>query len=285
MSTKKIHALYGLKWNPFAQDIPTEAIVRSSRFDQFCYRVETLTLEGGFALITGESGLGKSVCLRALSDHLSRIPEITVGEISRPQSGLSDFYREMAAVFGIDLKVSNRYGGYKALREKWRNHIESTLIRPILLIDEAQEMQPVVLSELRLLTMEKFDSVCLLTIVLVGDSRLTNSFKQSNLIPVGTRMRTRLMMEPWTKPQLVNLLQESTIRAGNSKLLTPELAETLAEHAVGNPRVMMNLAAECLSIGVRKESVQLDAGLFFELFPASNTQTASRRKPVSAVTR
>lgn len=285
MSTKKIHALYGLKWNPFAQDIPTEAIVRSSRFDQFCYRVETLTLEGGFALITGESGLGKSVCLRALSDHLSRIPEITVGEISRPQSGLSDFYREMAAVFGIDLKVSNRYGGYKALREKWRNHIESTLIRPILLIDEAQEMQPVVLSELRLLTMEKFDSVCLLTIVLVGDSRLTNSFKQSNLIPVGTRMRTRLMMEPWTKPQLVNLLQESTIRAGNSKLLTPELAETLAEHAVGNPRVMMNLAAECLSIGVRKESVQLDAGLFFELFPASNTQNASRRKPGSAVTR
>ena len=123
MSLKKIHALYGLKWNPFAQDIPAEAIVKSTRFDQFCYRVESLTLEGGFALITGESGLGKSVCLRALSDHLSRIPEVTVGEISRPQSGLSDFYREMAGVFGIDLRVSNRYGGYKALREKWRHHI------------------------------------------------------------------------------------------------------------------------------------------------------------------
>src|SRR5271168_195307 len=107
MMTKKIQALYGLKWNPFAQGIPSEAIVRTQRFDQFCYRVETLTLEGGFALITGESGLGKSVCLRALSDHLSRIPEITVGEISRPQSGLSDFYREMAGVFGVDLKVSN----------------------------------------------------------------------------------------------------------------------------------------------------------------------------------
>lgn len=285
MSTKKIHALYGLKWNPFAQDIPAEAIVRTQRFDQFCYRVESLTLEGGFALITGESGLGKSVCLRALSDHLSRIPEVTVGEISRPQSGLSDFYREMAGVFGIDLRVSNRYGGYRSLREKWRNHIESTLLRPILLIDEAQEMQSSVLSELRLLTMEKFDSVCLLTIVLAGDSRLTHSFKQTDLIPVGTRMRTRLLMEPWMKPQLLNLLQESTSRAGNSKLLSLELAETLVEHAAGNPRVMMNLAAECLSIGMRKEAVQLDVGLFFELFPAPNVQTASRRKSITAVTR
>ena len=196
MMTKKIQALYGLKWNPFAQGIPSEAIVRTPRFDQFCYRVETLTLEGGFALITGESGLGKSTCLRALSDHLSRMPEIIVGEMSRPQSGLSDFYREMAGVFNVDLRASNRYGGYKSLREKWKNHIESTLLRPILLIDEAQEVPSVVLSELRLLTMEKFDSVCLLTVVLAGDSRLSNSFKQPDLIPVGTRMRTRLLIEP-----------------------------------------------------------------------------------------
>lgn len=44
--------------------------------------------------------------------------EITIGEMSRPQSGLADFYREMGNLFGIELKVSNRYGGYKALREK-----------------------------------------------------------------------------------------------------------------------------------------------------------------------
>jgi general secretion pathway protein A len=285
MTTQKIQALYGLKWNPFGQGIPSEAIVRSSRFDQFCYRVETLTLEGGFALITGDSGLGKSIALRALSDHLSRVPEITVGEMSRPQSGLSDFYREMAAVFGVELRASNRYGGYKSLREKWRQHIESTLLRPILLIDEAQEMPAAVLSELRLLTMEKFDSICLLTIVLAGDSRLTQSFKQTDLIPIGTRMRTRLVMEPWMKPQLIHLLQESIQRAGNASLLTQELTETLAEHAVGNPRVMMNLAAECLAIGIRREATQLDAGLFFELFPAPNAQTAGRKKQVHLTTR
>ncbi len=125
MSFKKMQALYGLKWNPFTQDIPVEAFVKSPSFDRFCYRIETLTLEGGFALITGESGLGKSVSLRALSDHLSKIPEITVGEISRPQSGIADFYREMSSIFGVEIRISNRWGGHKTLREKWRQHIES----------------------------------------------------------------------------------------------------------------------------------------------------------------
>jgi len=277
MNTKKMHALYGLKWNPFAQDIPSDAILRNARFDQFCYRVETMVLDGGFALVTGENGLGKSTCLRALHDHLSKIPEITVGDIIRPQSGLADFYREMGTLFGIDLKVSNRWGGYRNLRERWRHHIDSTLLRPVLLIDEAQEVPTPVLSELRLLSMEKFDSVSLLTVVLAGDTRLTNAFKQEHLISLGTRMRTRLTLEPWTKAQLQELLQESIKRAGNPNLLSQGLAETLAEHAAGTPRVMMNLASDCLAMGLMKETTLLDEGIFFDLYPASN-QASGRKK-------
>jgi len=281
MSNKKLQALYGLKWNPFTQDIPAEAIYRAPKFAQFCYRVETLTLDGGFALITGESGLGKSANLRALYDHLSKIPEITVGDISRPQSGLSDFYREISSIFGVDLKSGNRWGGYRGLREKWKHHIASTLLRPVLLIDEAQEVPTKVLSELRLLSMEKFDSASLLTVVLAGDSRLTNAFKEEDLIPLGTRMRTRLVMEPWMKPQLIDLLKESVRHAGNSSLISPGLIETLTEHAAGNPRVLMNLAGECLAIGMMKEATQLDEGLFFELFPPQSS-AGSRRKTSSA---
>lgn len=279
MSIKKLQALYGLKWNPFTQDIPAEAIFRTSRFNQFCYRVETLALDGGFALITGESGLGKSANLRALYDHLAKIPEITVGDIIRPQSGIGDFYRELSSIFGVELRASNRWGGYKGLREKWRHHISSTLIRPVILVDEAQEIPHAVLSELRLLSMEKFDSASLLTVVFAGDTRLTNAFKLENLIPLGTRMKTRLVLEPWMKPQLVELLKQGIAHAGNPNLLTSGLIETLAEHAAGSPRVLMNLAGECLALAMFKEAPQIDEGLFFECFPP---QSGSPRRKVSA---
>ena len=72
--------------------------------------------EGGFALIVGEPGTGKSVTLRLLAQRLAREPEILVGALSRPQANVADFYREMGEVFGVPLRPHNRWGGAKALR-------------------------------------------------------------------------------------------------------------------------------------------------------------------------
>ena len=61
-------------------------------------------------------------------------------------------------MFTVSIRVSNRWGGFKALRTRWLDHLGSTTRRSVLLIDEAQEMSPVVLNELRLLASARFDS-------------------------------------------------------------------------------------------------------------------------------
>lgn len=67
---QKLLALYGLKWNPFSPEIPLEALLLTPRLENFCWRVENLVGQGGFALVTGEPGLGKSITLRLLVDKL-----------------------------------------------------------------------------------------------------------------------------------------------------------------------------------------------------------------------
>lgn len=52
----KLLALYGLKWNPFAPNVPTEALHVTPRLESFCWRVQQLAGEGGFALVTGAPG-------------------------------------------------------------------------------------------------------------------------------------------------------------------------------------------------------------------------------------
>ncbi|MBU2819068.1 ATP-binding protein, partial [Acidithiobacillus ferrooxidans] len=143
-------ALYGLKWNPFSADLPIAAVSVPPKVEDFCWRIEhALVREGGFALIQGDPGTGKSVILRLLAERLSRLPDLTVGAIHHPQSNLADFYRELGDIFAVSLKPSNRWGGFKALRERWLAHLEATRRRPVLLIDEAQEMNAPVLCELR----------------------------------------------------------------------------------------------------------------------------------------
>lgn len=271
---KKLLALYGLKFNPFSPELPVEALSVSTRVEAFAWRLEnTLVREGGFALISGEPGTGKSVTLRLLAERLAQQRELSVGAITHPSGNLADFYREMGDVFGVELRPHNRWGGFKALRERWLAHLEGTLLRPVLLIDEAQEMPPQVLNELRLLASNQFDSRHLLSIVLAGDRRLNHKLRRDDLLPLGSRIRTRLSLEYAQRDELHACLTHLLECAGNPRLMTTPLIETLCEHALGNYRVLSTLAGELLATAARRELTQLDETLFLELYASAKPQT------------
>ncbi len=274
---KKLLALYGLKWNPFSPELPVEALYLTAKLERFCWRIEhSLVREGGFALISGEPGTGKSVVLRLLAERLGRLPELTVAALAHPSSNLADFYRELGDLFAVELRPHNRWGGFKALRERWLAHLDATLLRPILLCDEAQEMNPKVLSELRLLSSMQFDSRTLLSVVLAGDNRLTDKLRREDLLPLGSRIRTRLAMEYADREELIACLEHLQRSAGNPHLMTPELIQTLCDHALGNYRVLTSMAAELLASAAHQELTQLDEKLYLEVFGSPQSRARKR---------
>lgn len=266
MDTKKLQALYGLKWNPFAPETPTEGLLVTPGIEHFCFRVETLALDGGFALLGGVPGTGKSAHFRLLAERLAKIPELVVAEFERPQGGVTDFYRELGSLFGIPLSGSNRWGGFKSLRAKFKAHIDSTLLRPVILIDEAQLIADAVLEELRILSSMRFDSCIILTVVLGGDTRLLERLERSaDLKPIESRLRTRRILGPASHEELLAVLRHAIQAAGNPTLLTDDLCRTLVEHAAGNLRTMMLSAQEILAAGVAKGAKRLDEALYLEV--------------------
>jgi len=279
MNAKKLLSLWGLKWNPFSPELPSEALLTTAKIESFAWRVEQLVQEGGFALITGESGTGKSVALRIVAERLATLRDVVVGVLERPQSKNADFYRELGDVFSVKLSPSNRWGGFKALRERWKLHVASSRIKPVLLVDEAQEMAADVLSELRILSSADFDATSLLTVVLSGDGRLLELLRQEDLVPLGTRIRTRLKTEPASRDELSELVRHALAKAGNASLMTPELMDTLVDHAAGNYRLLMTMGGELLAYGMAREVEQLDEKFYLEVFqPQPSARTASEKK-------
>ncbi len=281
-------ALFSLKHNPFSPDVPVEALYRTpkmeSKMESFCFRIEQLVGEGGFGLITASPGMGKSATLRVLAERLSGLRDVKVGVLCRPQASIGDFYRELGYLFGVELAPHNRWGGAKVLRDRWQGHIDASASRPVLLVDEAQETKPAVLSELRLLSSAKLDSHMLLTVVLAGDQRLTERFRSEELAPLGSRIRVKLTLDRASPEELRQTLLHALHCAGAPKLMTSELIATLCDHAQGNPRALMNQASELLDLAAEREASHLDEKLFFEAFnPVMPSPTKSNSRQASPV--
>jgi len=127
-------------------------------------------------------------------------------------------------------------------------------------------MNPVVLCELRLLSSADLDSRSILTVILAGDQRLAAKLDCPELSPLASRIRCRLRTEALTPQQLLGCLTHLLKSAGNPKLMSPQLLQTLCEHAAGNLRLLMNLANDLLAAACQQERDVIDEKLYFEVF-------------------
>ena len=274
-----LHALYGLKYNPFTPDIPTESLYISAAMENFIWRIENNHVqEGGFSLIVGEPGTGKSCLLRLLSEKLHHIQGLTVGNFIHPQSTIRDFYHELGDLFDIPIKAHNRWHSFKSLREKWQNHMENNAIKPVLLIDEAQEMQTSVMNELRLLNSHHYDSRNLLTVIFASNHSLLDRFRSTtSLLPLGSRITKRLQMENVTSQQLYHCLSHLLENSGNAMLMSQNLMQTICDHSLGNYRIMTTLCNELLEVACKQKLKQLDEKLYFEVFAQTTKKNTSHK--------
>lgn len=273
-----LKTLYGLKFHPF-RHTPVDALLATPAVDSFCRRVEFSLADGGFSMITGDPGSGKSAALRLLAARLEKRSDLTVGVIERPLGRGTDFYRELGELFGVQMATNNRWLGFKGLRARWADHISGSLQRPVLIIDEAQEMLSSVFTELRILASKELDAKALLCVVFAGDARLPERFRAPDLLPLGSRIRRRLKIEPASRDELLACLDHLLDAAGAPQLMTSELKATLAEHAAGNYRVMMNLGDELLAAAAERELPRLDEKLYLEFFAAPvQPRTGAKRR-------
>ncbi len=269
---------YGLTFHPFRSDVPVEALSTGQHLDAFLFRVNQQLRDGGFAAVTGEPGTGKSAALRIVASQLQGLKDVTVGILSRPQSNNADFYRELGHLFDVTLSPHNRWAGSKVLREKWLAHIDKVRIRPVLIIDEAQEMKGTVFAELRILSSMNLDARALLMVIIAGDERLTSRLHTADMLPIHSRIRSRLTLGYAEPKHLYAVLDRLLEHAGRADLVTDGVKTALSTHAHGNLRAMMIMADDLLSHAMQHDLQCVDEQVFFDVF---QVQPEQQQEPVN----
>jgi general secretion pathway protein A len=136
-----------------------------------------------------------------------------------------------------------------------------------------------VLTELRLLASKELDARALLCIVFAGDARLPERMRTPELLPLGSRIRRRLKFDPASRDELLACLDHLLDIAGAPQLMTSELKATIAEHAAGNYRVMMNLCDELLTVAAERDLPRLDEKLYLDVFAVpTNARAGAKRR-------
>jgi general secretion pathway protein A len=235
---------FGLQENPFNVNPDPRYLFLTQNTQEalacLTYGIET---RKGFILLTGEVGTGKTTLINKLLEWLHK-ENVCTAFVFNPRLSVSQFFDFMMADFGIPCEVRQK-GQMLMKLNQWLLERYQAGQRAVLIVDEAQNLSPQMLEEIRLLTNLETSTEKLLQIVLAGQPELEQKLAQPQLRQLRQRITLRAKTRPLTVDETRGYIQERLRIAGaeNPDIFSPEAIQTVHKFARGIPRIT-NLLCE-----------------------------------------
>lgn len=208
-------SFFGLNEKPFSITPDPRYLFMSERHGEaLAHLVYGVTESGGFMQLTGEVGTGKTTLVRTLL--LNRMPaNADVAVVLNPQISAREFLITICEELGVAVPADR--SSIKALIDTLNHHLldaHSDARRTILVVDEAQNLAPDVLEEVRLLTNLETAKQKLLQIVLIGQPELRDLLARNDLRQLAQRITGRYHLEPLSRDETAQYIEHRLKVAG-----------------------------------------------------------------------
>ncbi len=212
----------------------------------------------GFVAVTGEIGTGKTTLLRTLLRDLE--PDTTVAYLFNP--ALSDV--ELLQTINSELGLTASSSSKKELVDELNRFLVAQKLagkRVVVIVDEAQDLLPATLEQLRLLSNLETETEKLLQIVLVGQPELRAMLRRSDLAQLNQRITVRWHLEPLDRQETERYVRHRLRVAGGSpasEILTRGALRRIYRFSGGVPRLVNIAAHRALLAGYASERRTVD---------------------------
>ncbi len=231
---------FDLKATPFSiSPDPRYLYLTQNHREALAHLLYGVSSNGGFVLLTGEIGAGKTTVCQCL---LEQLPENTdVAYILNPKLEPWEF---LAAICDeLDIRCYSDEGGslkyYIDLIHEYLLKAHSNGRNTVLMVDEAQNLSTELIEHLRLLTNLETREKKLLQIMLVGQPELRDKIALPELKQMAQRITARFHLGPLTKPEVAAYVRHRLNVAGAKKeLFTKESLDQLWRYTKGVPRLI-----------------------------------------------
>lgn len=239
----------------------------------------------GFVVLTGEVGTGKTTLLNALLSQLD--PDTASAYLFNPKLEPLDFFKMLFEEFGIGDGCTTKADYLLALNRFLIERHEKGQ-SALLIVDEAQNLSPDVLEEIRLLSNLETATSKLIQIMLVGQPELGDLLARPELRQIRQRVSLRHDLRPFDEAETSEYIDERLSRAGHTGpvIFKRSARRVIFKRTGGIPRLINALCDSALLLGYSRDVATLDAALVSEAaddlvlgMGGGTTQPSQRRKP------
>ncbi len=239
---------------PFPQAADPAAILNHQRLRDAVDRLRFAVDRDGIALLTGESGCGKSTVLGCLTRELDH-PSYTLVYAALSTLGPFSLLASLAAKVGLRAR---RFKGETA--QDLIAHLRGQAKRTVVLLDEAHLLPDQSLEDLRLLTGECLDKKSPFVLVLAGQPLLRERLSEPQHYALAQRITVRVRVGSLTEGEIALFLDKHLRAAGAQRnLFEPDAVTLIFQHSRGIPRLVQNHALTALLAAATAAKKTVDA--------------------------
>jgi len=214
----------------------------------------------GIIVLTGEIGTGKTTLCRFFLSELSK--NVKTAFILNPRFSEIQLLESIVADFGIATPNKGKLGLVKQLNGFLLNESGSGN-NVVLIIDEAQNLKPGLLEQIRLLSNIETEKEKLLQVILVGQPELNARLNLYELRQLRQRIMVRYHILPLEHREIANYIEHRLNIAGLAGGIdfTREAIEAIAGFSSGTPRLINMICDRALLAGFAAETKKIDQGI------------------------